>query len=191
MAKRKAKKINRNHKFTMTVDEIENIRRTSVTEAVRITHYFPLFVLKEKFNFRQKRLHRFQVQYVDMWNTYNNSDLDLTIIAKLLYAKSGIQLNEFTDNIHKYDKSDKDKKISITKKEIDMIKKRSMNDAFLITSHFPLYVLMDKWGFGKVRLERFYDHYTELWNDINHGRLNLDDIAQVLDDEDSITWDEK
>jgi hypothetical protein len=43
-----------------------------------------------------------------------------------------------------------------------------------------LYVLHDKFGFGRKRLERFSDEVMELTDSIAKGYLDLDDMVDVL-----------
>lgn len=54
------------------------------------------------------------------------------------------------------------------------------NEKLLFT---PILILRDKWGFGATRLERFIDHYWEVYDSIDKGFLNLDDIARVMKEE--------
>lgn len=50
-----------------------------------------------------------------------------------------------------------------------------------------LYVLHDKFGFGRKRLERFGDEVMELTDSIAKGYLDLDDIIDVLVHEAKLT----
>lgn len=50
----------------------------------------------------------------------------------------------------------------------------------------PLMVLHDKWGFGKVRGERFIEQVLDLYNSFEKGYLSLDDIHNCLWEEGGI-----
>lgn len=191
MSKNKLKLLSKTHQFQITAGEIEHMRQKAVIDAVRITHYFPLFILKDKFKFGEKRLHRFQEDYVAMWDKYNNQDIDLDQMKQVLLDKSGLIIEESKDTHQPYPDSEFGKKVTVSKKELDTIKKHAVNDAFSVTSHVPLYVLLSEWSFGKVRLERFYSDYMTLWEDYKNNLIDLNDIAQVLKDENNITWDEQ
>lgn len=47
----------------------------------------------------------------------------------------------------------------------------------------PVYVLHDKWGFGKVRCERFTEQLLELYDAYQRDYVTMDDLMQVLADE--------
>lgn len=50
----------------------------------------------------------------------------------------------------------------------------------------PIMVLRDEFGFGKKRIEKFVDAYMELYNAIDEGYLNLDDIIKTVNEETSV-----
>lgn len=50
----------------------------------------------------------------------------------------------------------------------------------------PVMVLRDEFGFGKKRLDKFLDSYMELYDAIEEGYLNLDDIIKTLNEETSV-----
>jgi len=50
----------------------------------------------------------------------------------------------------------------------------------------PLMVLHDKWGFGKVRGERFIEQVLDLYDSFEKGYLSLDDIHKCLWEEGGI-----
>jgi len=50
----------------------------------------------------------------------------------------------------------------------------------------PLMVLHDKWGFGKVRGERFIEQVLDLYDSFEKGYLSLDDIHNCLWEEGGI-----
>ena len=51
----------------------------------------------------------------------------------------------------------------------------------------PVYVLHDKWGFGKVRCERFAEQMLELYDAYQRDYVTMDDLLQVLADEAGVT----
>lgn len=50
----------------------------------------------------------------------------------------------------------------------------------------PTMVLRDDFGFGKKRLDKFLDSYMELYDAIEEGYLNLDDIIETVNEETSV-----
>lgn len=50
----------------------------------------------------------------------------------------------------------------------------------------PLMVLHDKWGFGKVRGERFIEQVLDLYDSFEKGYLSLEDIHYCLWEEGGI-----
>lgn len=81
-------------------------------------------------------------------------------------------------------------KITLKRREIEKLKQKATLQAVRVTNYFPLFILRDKYGFGEKRLKEFQEHYLELWDHYNNNRLNLKDIADTLEDEVNITWDE-
>lgn len=47
----------------------------------------------------------------------------------------------------------------------------------------PVYVLHDKWGFGKTRCERFADDLLKLYDAYQQDYVTIEDLLQVLEDE--------
>lgn len=80
----------------------------------------------------------------------------------------------------------RNKPIELTSKEIDRLKKQATERAAEITNLIPLLVLKDKFGFGKVRLERYLNYYSEAIDAFNKGYLDLDDVQEVLMTENKI-----
>lgn len=185
MAKRRIK---RNQKLNMTVKDIETIRLKATVEAVQMTHYFPLLILRDKHEMGEVRLSRFQKQYSEIWDKYNTGNISLTQIVKEIREKAPISFEERTDISHRYLEKSEDQSIVIKKRDLDKIRKNARYDAFLLTSHFPLYILMKEWKFGKDRLIQFHSDYYDLWDSIDKGYLDLSDIKEVLKEEVNITW---
>lgn len=75
------------------------------------------------------------------------------------------------------------KPITLTHKEIEKMKQQATNHAAAIINLMPLLILRDKFGFGRVRLERYLEHYSEMADAFNKGYLNLKDIEKVMTDE--------
>lgn len=51
----------------------------------------------------------------------------------------------------------------------------------------PIMVLRDEFGFGQKRLDKFLEAYMELFNSIEEGWLDLDDIVETINEETSVT----
>ena len=75
------------------------------------------------------------------------------------------------------------KPITLTHKEIEKMKQQATNHAAAIINLMPLLILRDKFGFGRVRLERYLEHYSEMADAFYKGYLNLKDIEKVMTDE--------
>ena len=75
------------------------------------------------------------------------------------------------------------KPVTITAKEVARLKLEAANHALDLVNLIPLLILRDKFGFGKVRLSRYLDYYSEAIEDFNNGRFDLQDIEQVMLDE--------
>ena len=84
------------------------------------------------------------------------------------------------------------KPITLTHKEIEKMKQQATNHAAAIINLMPLLILRDKFGFGRVRLERYLEHYSELVDAHNKGYLSLKDIEKMMTDEVGLTleWEE-
>lgn len=62
-------------------------------------------------------------------------------------------------------------------------KKEALEEANSLMVLLPILVLRDQFGFGEKRLERFVDGLGELYSDIESKKLNIDDIAHVVEEE--------
>ena len=60
-------------------------------------------------------------------------------------------------------------------------RKDSIERASQLSMAVPVMVLRDEFGFGKRRLDKFIDAYMELFNSIDDGYLNLDDIIYGIE----------
>ena len=70
--------------------------------------------------------------------------------------------------------------IQLTRKEYEELKSKERMNAAHITNLIPLIVLRDKFGFGKIRLERYLKHYQEAIESLNEGYLDLKDVERVM-----------
>ena len=70
--------------------------------------------------------------------------------------------------------------IQLTRKEYEELKSKERLNAAEIINLIPLIILRDKFGFGKVRLERYLKHYQEAVDSLNKGYLDLNDVQRVM-----------
>lgn len=84
----------------------------------------------------------------------------------------------------------KEPTINVKASDITSIKedaaKKAADKAFFLMLGLPLMVLHDKWGFGKVRGERFIEQVLDLYDSFEKGYLSLDDIHNCLWEEGGI-----
>lgn len=88
------KKQRNNQKIPMTVKEIEKVKRNATADAIKVTNLFPLWVLRTKFGFGEKRLRKFMVEYADLLDSYNRDYVSLPDITQQLDKETGIRLDE-------------------------------------------------------------------------------------------------
>ena len=81
--------------------------------------------------------------------------------------------------------------IQLTRKEYEELKSKERLNAANIINLIPLIILRDKFGFGKVRLERYLGYYQEAVDSLNKGYLDLNDVQKVLLDEVKIKFYEE
>ena len=70
--------------------------------------------------------------------------------------------------------------IQLTRKDYETLKEAERMNAANIINLIPLIILRDKFGFGKVRLERYLKHYQEAIESLNEGYLDLKDVERVM-----------
>lgn len=75
----------------------------------------------------------------------------------------------------------KEKPVTLTRKEVDKLKGDATSKAVEIVKLFPIWILRDKYGFGKKRITEFAEHYNELWDAYNKGYITLEDITNQLE----------
>ena len=78
--------------------------------------------------------------------------------------------------------------IQLTRKEYETLKEAERMNAANIINLIPLIILHDKFGFGKVRLERYLKHYREAIESLNEGYLDLKDVERVMLEEVKIAF---
>ena len=81
--------------------------------------------------------------------------------------------------------------IQLTRKDYEELKSKERMNAANIINLIPLIILRDKFGFGKVRLERYLKHYQDAVDSLNEGYLDLKDVQKVLLDEVKIKFYEE
>ena len=81
--------------------------------------------------------------------------------------------------------------IQLTRKEYEELKSKERMNAANIINLIPLIILRDKFGFGKIRLERYLGYYQEAVDSLNEGYLDLNDVQKVLLDEVKIKFYEE
>lgn len=60
---------------------------------------------------------------------------------------------------------------------------QAMEQAFILMMGLPLMALRDKFGFGKVRLERFSDAVLDLWDSFNRDYITFQDCINTVYEE--------
>lgn len=86
------KKLNPNRKVTMTVKEINQLKKRTTNKALSIVNYFPMWVLRTKYGFGEKRIKEYMKHYHDLLEAYNEGYIDLVDIAKMLEKEVNIKL---------------------------------------------------------------------------------------------------
>ena len=70
--------------------------------------------------------------------------------------------------------------IQLTRKDYEALKEAERTNAANIINLIPLIILRDKFGFGKIRLERYLGYYQEAVESLNKGYLDLKDVERVM-----------
>ena len=78
-------------------------------------------------------------------------------------------------------------KVSDIEKMKSEVHKKAIGDVFTIMLGLPVMALHDKFGFGKVRCERFTDHVIDLYDSFEKDYITLDEIHEILKEEAGIT----
>lgn len=82
-------------------------------------------------------------------------------------------------------------KVSDIEKIKDEASKNAIDTAFTLMLGMPLLVMRDKYGFGKVRLERYIEQIFEIYDSFNKDYITLEDMHKVLYDEVGVTITKK
>lgn len=87
----------------------------------------------------------------------------------------------------KEQKKEKTPTYNLTWEQIQQIKKdaakHAVGELAMLTLGIPVMYMMDKEGWGKVRLNRMVDGMLELMDSYEKGYLTLEDVQKVLWDE--------
>ena len=78
--------------------------------------------------------------------------------------------------------------IQLTRKDYETLKGAERMNAANIINLIPLIILRDKFGFGKIRLERYLGYYQEAVESLNEGYLDLKDVERVMLEEVKIAF---
>ncbi len=85
--------------------------------------------------------------------------------------------------------------INIKSSDVLAIKKKAATEAadlaFFLMLSIPMMVLHDKYGFGKVRGERFMDQVLDLYDSFEKGYVTLEDLQKCLWEEGGIKLERK
>lgn len=79
------------------------------------------------------------------------------------------------------------RKVTMRFRDIQKLKQEATATAVQITNLFPLIVLRDEFGFGKVRLERYMEKYNEVIEAYNEDYITLEDVAETIEQETGIS----
>lgn len=84
---------------------------------------------------------------------------------------------------------------TLTDVQIQQIKDEAINEAtnraFILLLGLPLITLHDKFGFGKVRLERFMDELLKQYESFDEGYITLEDLIETIKEETGVSIIEK
>lgn len=79
----------------------------------------------------------------------------------------------------------------LTEDQIQQIKNDTVTEAFTMLLSIPNLVLHDKFGFGKIRLDRF-NYYALSWaKSVQAGEVTLKEVLDLCKNEAGITIKEK
>lgn len=77
--------------------------------------------------------------------------------------------------------------INMRKSEQKKLIQRSRDEGVLFTTIILLFVMRDKFGYGKNRLKRLYNEMEKLAESISLGYVRLTDLQLALEKESGIT----
>lgn len=91
------KKQRNKQKISMTVKELEKVKKNATETAVKITNLFPVWILRTKYGFGEKRLREFMQHYAELLEAYDKGYVSLPDIAQQLDKETGIRLDVQND----------------------------------------------------------------------------------------------
>lgn len=84
----------------------------------------------------------------------------------------------------------KNEKVTLTRKEVDELKRGSTDRALNLIIGFPMLILRDKFGFGSKRLTDFHSEFVKLTEAYNKGYISLTDIWDTLEKETGLKFED-
>lgn len=77
-----------------------------------------------------------------------------------------------------------------TQADVNKAKKLAIDAAIDVSWAISLTVLRDKWGFGRIRLHRYWDQINRLSEEMAEGRVSVTDLMDTLREEAGIIIEE-
>lgn len=71
----------------------------------------------------------------------------------------------------------------LTKADLEKLEVKFKKQVIIYYTSAAVYVLKEKFGFGKVRIKRFYDLFEDLCDSVMRKYLTLEDIIDYLKEE--------
>ena len=79
--------------------------------------------------------------------------------------------------------AEKPKTYTLTTDQIQQLKREAVEQAFTMLLAIPTIVLLDKFGFGRIRLDRF-NHYALSWaKSVQEGEVSLEAVLALCKEE--------
>lgn len=73
------------------------------------------------------------------------------------------------------------KKVTLTVKELEDIRIKSLDEGFMLALGLPIIVLHEEFGYGnKTRIPKFTDLVLKRYSDLLHERLTLNEVVQQV-----------
>ena len=85
------KKMNPNTKVTLTVRQVEQMRKQASNRAIKIMSYFPMWVLRTKFGFGRKRIEQYMQEFNELMDSYTRDYVKLEDIVQALKDEVGVE----------------------------------------------------------------------------------------------------
>lgn len=61
------------------------------------------------------------------------------------------------------------------------IKAKAVHDAFMLFMSIPVMVLHDKFGFGKIRFDRFMNYVLMWYESVQNGEFTIEHIVEIAE----------